>query len=493
MLFAPCWNMLSSLQPEPMAAAAPNSLPATSELLVSGGDERIMLDPLRGVNRYGCAPVPDPDLLDFSSATASVISPAAFQAAGKLRARLEQDIRHLAPAAIHARELARIRKELLALCALGDLTEPDIIFAASGTDLHRIAAQLAQAASDQPVLAIMVGEAETGSGVSAAVTGSRSAIEVATVALRRADGAPRLARDIDAEFSALALQAHAAGRHVLLIQTDISKTGMIAPGYACTAALRQALGMQLDVLIDACQFRIAPATLRACLEQGYLVALTGSKFVSGPSFSGAMMIPAGAAYRLRKRPFPIKLATHSSAADWPGCWPSQKVPETSSNFGLLLRWEAALCELRAFRALPEEEVSRFLHTFAQAIQAKLAGSTALSSVSVPQLDRSALLAQSGWDQVQTVFPFQMYRHTISGIRPLDAEETKNVYRRLPSADTRCQLSQPVSYGDGLNALRLCISARLIVKAVAHDGVHADSIISQGLAVLDQTACLAHSV
>lgn len=493
MLFAPCWYMPSILQPDRMAEVASHTLPTTAQLLVSGGDERILIDPLHGVNRYGCAPTPDPDLLDFASATASVISPVAFHIAGKLRARLEQDLRCLAPAAVYAREQARTRKELLALCALDDLPQPDVIFAASGTDLHRIAAQLTQPASVRPVLAIMVGEVETGSGVLAAVTASQTAIEVATVTLRDADGAPRPAQDIDAEFSALALQAHGAGRHVLLIQTDISKTGMIAPSYACTAALQQALGMQLDVLIDACQFRISPATLRACLAQGYIVALTGSKFVGGPSFSGALMIPAGTAERLRKRPFPVKLTSHSSAADWPDCWPVRNVLETSCNFGLLLRWEAALCELRAFRELPEDNVTRFLQTFAQAIQSKLADNSALSPVFVPPLERSTLLAQSGWDQVQTVFPFQLNRHTASGCRPLDAEETKNVYRNLPSADTHCQLSQPVNYGDGLNALRLCLSARLVVKAVAHDGVYANSIIAQALAVLDQAACLARSV
>jgi hypothetical protein len=308
-----------------------------------------------------------------------------------------------------------------------------------------------------------------------------------------ADGTPRTARDIDAEFSALALQAHAAGRHVLLIQTDISKTGMIAPGYGCTAALQQALGTQLDVLIDACQFRIAPATLRACLEQGYSVALTGSKFVGGPSFSGALMIPARTAERLCKRTFPVKLASHSSAADWPDCWPVQDVLETSCNFGLLLRWEAALCELRSFRALPEADVTCFLQTFAQAMQEKFAGNSALSPVPVPRLDRSALLAQSGWDRMQTVFPFQLYRDTASETRPLDAEEIKRVYRKLPSADMHCQLGQPVNYGAGLNALRLCVSARQIVQAVAHGGVYADRIIAQALAVLDQAVSLARSV
>ncbi len=129
-----------------MGQAALNILPGTAQLLVEGGDKRIKLDPLRGVNRYGCGSTPDPDLLDFSSATASVISTAAFEAAGWLRKRLGRDIRCLTPAAVYARELARMRRELLTLCALGDLPEPDIIFAASGTDLHRIAAQLAQAA-----------------------------------------------------------------------------------------------------------------------------------------------------------------------------------------------------------------------------------------------------------------------------------------------------------------------------------------------------------
>jgi hypothetical protein len=475
-----------------MAQAASNTLPSTARLLISGGDERIALDPQRGMNRYGCGPTPDQDLLDFASATASVISTAAFQVADQLRTQLEQDIQHLSPATIYAHEMARIRKELLALCTLGDLPEPDIIFATSGTDLHRIAAQLAQAASDQPMLAIMVDEAETGSGIFAAITGTHPVIEVATVALRNSTGTSRLPQEIDAEFTALALQAHATGRHVLLIQADISKTGMIAPSYGCTAALQQALGTQLDLLIDACQFRIAPATLHACLARGYTVALTGSKFVGGPSFSGALLIPATTADRIRKRPFPRKLTTHSAAADWPDSWPVNDALQTLCNFGLLLRWEAALSELRTFRALPEAEVTRFLQTFAQAIQAKLVGNPALSPVPVPKLDRSALLIQSSWDQVQTVFPFQLYRNTVSGRLLLDAEETQKIYRSLPEAIPRCQLSQPVNYGTGLNALRLCVSARQIVQAAAHDWAYADSIIAQALAALDQAACMAQS-
>jgi hypothetical protein len=474
-----------------MGQAALNILPGTARLLVEGGDKRIMLDPQRGVNRYGCGPAPNPDLLDFSSATASVISAAAFEAADLLRERLVQDIRYLPPAAVYARELERMRMDFLGLCALGDLPDPDIVFAASGTDLHRITAQLAQAASGQPVLVIMVGESETGSGILAAIADSCPGIEVARIGLRMDDGLPRDAMEIDADFSELALQAHAAGRHVLLIQADISKTGMIAPSYDCTAILQQALGRQLDVLIDACQFRIAPATLRACLERGYCVALTGSKFVGGPSFSGALVIPARTAALLRKRPFPHKLERYSTIADWPDSWPVQGVLKSSWNFGLLLRWEAALRELHAFRGLQDADIARFVQIFERAIQEKLSGNPSCSLVPVPRLDRSALLVQSGWDRIQTIFPFQLYRVTASGRQALDAEQTQNVYRRLPYAATHCQLGQPVSYSAERNALRLCLSARLVVQALADDGKDGDKIIAQALSVIDQAARLAN--
>ncbi|HEX5338304.1 MAG TPA: hypothetical protein VFW53_07700, partial [Gallionella sp.] len=310
-------------------------------------------------------------------------------------------------------------------------------------------------------------------------------------ALREADGTPREARAIDAEFTALAQQAHADGRHVLLIQTDISKTGLIAPGYACTASLQQALGAQLDVLVDACQFRLAPATLRACLARGYSVALTGSKFVGGPSFSGALLIPAQTAARLRARPFPRQLAGRSAAADWPDNWPVQGVLEPSCNFGLLLRWEAALCELHAFRAVPEADIARFLQAFAQAIQARLASDPAFSPVRVPTLDRSALLAQSGWDQIQTVFSFRLYRDAATRRQPLDADAMKRIYRSLPTASPRCQLGQPVSYAQGQTALRLCISARLAAQGAASDEA-AGRIIEQALKALDIAASLARS-
>jgi hypothetical protein len=93
----------------------------------------------------------------------------------------------------------------------------------------------------------------------------------------------------------LATHALAQGRRVLLVLADVSKTGLIAPSLACVTALQRRWPDALDILVDACQFRLAPATLRAYLIHNFMIALTGSKFLTGPTFSGALLIPAAPA------------------------------------------------------------------------------------------------------------------------------------------------------------------------------------------------------
>ena len=122
-------------------------LPPAEALLREGGDTRLALDPVSGRNRYGCASRPDPGLGHFGSATASTISPEGFAAADALRTRLaamqEREPRGL----IYARELDRVRSELIGLCGLEDVAGLDLVFAASGTDLHLLVAELVAASS----------------------------------------------------------------------------------------------------------------------------------------------------------------------------------------------------------------------------------------------------------------------------------------------------------------------------------------------------------
>lgn len=500
---------------------------ALEQLLVEGGDARIALDPHIGLNRYGCQATPDTGLMAFGSSTASVISPAGFAAAAHVRQRLLNAAGVEPPAVTYERELNRIRLALLRLCALADLPDLDVIFGASGTDLHAIASQLAGGTASLPARVIMAEAAETGSGVSAALAGRApgpraaqeetapeirgcSVREITPVALRLDDGTPREMAAVDAEVESLVRDAVALGRRVLLILVDHSKTGMIAPSLACVAALHRRWPETVEVLVDACQFRIAPSTLRAYLEQGFMVALTGSKFLTGPTFSGALLIPAPVARRLRGAALPRALRAYSARAEWPACWAARDMLDNASNFGLLLRWEAALEELRAFHAVPEAAVAAFLRLFAQAVLSHLRNDPSFELLPVPPLDRRPLVEATSWDHIQTVFPFLLYRPASHGGKvPLSREETVQVYRLLQGglagqvgsrahlAPLRFQLGQPVACGsrDGVpvSALRLCASARLIVEATAQAGRNAAAVIERALAALDKTALLARTV
>lgn len=496
-----------------------HTLPPTAELLLEGGDARIAPGADGISNKYGCRPFPDPELLSFGSSTASVISETAFAAAERLRDRLLPLLGTASRAAVYASELQRVRNELKTLCGLADMPGLDIVFAASGTDLHLIASQIAGGTASHPTRIILVGAEETGSSVPAALAGKHfstrsslghvvaegspvagdKSVELATVPIRLPDGSARDIADIDADVESLALEATALKRRVLLILVDVSKTGLIAPSPACAAALQQRLAGSIDVLVDACQFRIAPMTLRAYLEAGFMVALTGSKFAGGPTFSGALFLPFSIAERLRTQTLPSALSAYSARAEWPATWKNADIFGEFANFGLLLRWEAALEELRSFHAVRDTVVADFLRAFGNAMHARLQDSAHFEPLITPQLDRGAFGDPAGWDRCQTIFPFLLRGPaTGGGTTPLNREQTAEIYRLLQidlGDGLRCQLGQPVTCGtrDGIpvSALRMCASARLVVAGTAQEGKHAAGVIASAMQALDKAAsCIA---
>lgn len=480
------------------STSAPPLAP-TAALLVEGGDARLALDPLLGQNRYGCAPTPLEGGLDFASSTASTISPRGFRAATALRERLVAACAAEPPVAVYARELDAARRALIELNGLGGLNGLEIVFAASGTDLHLIVAGLVGGEPDRPLLCLGVEAQETGSGVPQALAGrhfsdraalsamvtpgglvSAASAEYVAIAAREPDGALRDGADIEAALDARVLDASRAGRKVLLTVADVSKTGLIAPSLEAVMALRHRFPRTLEVMVDACQFRLSPASLRAYLDAGFMVAVTGSKFLTGPCFSGALFAPAPVAERLSGRIVNPAFGLYSARAEWPGSWVVAAALPEAANFGLLLRWRAALAELEAFRALPEPAVAGFLAAFADAVEARLAVDPRLSTLPTRPLDRRAIGASRGWDATPTIFPICMN----SGRGSLSARQAQTVYRALRDQDVR--LGQPVACG----ALRLCASARLVVEAIGADGVGAGVVIDRALTALDRAATAA---
>ncbi|WP_097460648.1 hypothetical protein [Mangrovitalea sediminis] len=499
------------------AVLMPKAFPSTPELLVSGGDPRIELDRQSGANRYGCAPLPDPALLAFGSSTASVISAEGFTAADYLRRRIAHEAL-LTPAETYNRELERIRRELHQLLGLG---ETDIIFGASGTDVHLIAGQLTAHISERPVRAVMVEASETGSGVPQALSGCHFSTQAAlgmtvqqgtplnaplhpvvdSISLRDANGRPRLAADVDAEVVARVEDAIRSGFHVLLVMADLSKSGLIAPSAHCITDIRQRWpATDITVLVDACQFRLAPATLRAYLGEDFLVAITGSKFLTGPTFSGALLVPAALGKRFAEHPLPASLRHYCARGEWPQHWQGRYTMDDVANFGLLLRWEAALQELRAFSNLPGDRIESLLQAFAEAVETRLQTDAAFEAVMPPPPDRQPIAPDRCWDRLPTMFTFKLIRSESGRQRPLDMQETRRIYTKLaqeprntdtpPCTHRRVQLGQPIHCGSEagrpIGALRLCLSSRLIVDALSRGDTGVRQLIDDAFIALDKT-------
>jgi len=468
-----------------------------AHLLTQGGDTRIELN-AAGTNAYGCAPRPDPALVQFGSSTGSVISEAGFQAAVSLYKRLSSsaDCYHF--------EIERQRRELACLTGAERLPGTQVVLAASGTDIHLYAALLAARGERGALQAVMVQPEETGSGVPAALAALHFAAQTsqgcavkrgapvadtplqppALVALRHADGSLRSAAEVDAEFAAQVEHRVQTDGRCLLVLTDLSKTGLMAPSLACAQQLQQRFGEQLAVLVDACQLRLSSNTLLAYLAQDFMVAITGSKFVGGPAFCGALLLPPGVAQRSHQVALNV-LRDYSSRSDWPEGWPPAQVLQDTANVGLLLRWEAALTELRRFQAIPEPQIHDFLLEWQLAVSQRIAQDDFLEALPVAPLHRSDSTPAGSWDSIQTIFPFLVYKPAEhEGRQLLTREETGALYRQMQQAQgaeralvpvtgaagMRFQLGQPVPCGlqDGVpvSALRMCSSARLVTQTLA---------------------------
>lgn len=498
------------LVPAAPVADAPPLEASTAELLCLGGDARIHLGAAGLANRYGCGPRPDEALIGFGSSTASTISTDAFAAADHLRRQLLDGLSAGASAhELYDREVRRIRSELLFLYGLDDAAE--VILAPSGTDLHLFAGQLIAVGAPSRPLAIIPEEAETGSGVPAALAGgSLAAVEVRAVAARDPDGRPRDTAAADAEVESLAEAAIAENRRVLVVLIDVSKTGLISPSPACALGLAARHPGHVMVLVDACQLRLSAASLAAYLDHGALVAVTGSKFVTGPAFSAALLVPPPAAAKLAHRRLPSGLEAVSARADWPEGWAGREAMSPVANFGLLLRWRAALTELARFAAVSPAQAAAVVAGLETAVEAALAGHAELEPLAVRPLERGLGAAQ-GWDGRKTIFPF-LLRSGPSGSW-LTAEQTARVWRLMredlgaevggvdlqarAAARLRIELGQPVAAGikggEPVSALRLCLSSRLVAEAAGGDPRTAARLLSDARLALAKAAWLARSV
>jgi hypothetical protein len=267
---------------------------------------------------------------------------------------------------------------------------------------------------------------------------------------------------------------------------DSSKLGWRAPGDACLAEIARRWPDQVQIVVDACQMRLGRRRLRAYLERGYMVLITGSKYFGGPAFAGALLLPGAVSRLFLKKSVQLApgLADYTSRSDWPKAYKSLRGRLASrANLGQWLRWEAALEEMTAYCAVPAAFRCHAVRELGRGIEDLIKLSPSLQAVPRPA---QPLIADEEFSDA-TIFPF-----TLHGPRgPIGAETCRALYHALnrdvskliassPAdrdvAARRCLIGQPVKLeragAEPIAALRLCIGARLITEAWSCDAAAA---------------------
>ena len=304
------------VEPGPAAATDGGELALPVEaLLEAGGDERIVTAPESGMNRYGATSRPRPEAVHFSSSTASSVSDYVFAALDRLRRALlvETLFGGTTAEAALARLADAISAELLAMHDLGP-DEADVVLAPSGTDTELLAVLVALGAGAS-LANLLVAPEETGRAVKIAAAGlgfqRRRRLRQGRAALARRRYRGRQRRR--SATPPAAPQPRAAVESVRQSWASTMRwpragacccTCCSAPRPASARRRRNssprsgAPGKRVDVVADSCQGRISGPTLGAYVRAGWMAQISGSKFFTGPPFSGALLIPA----RLRDTP-----------------------------------------------------------------------------------------------------------------------------------------------------------------------------------------------
>jgi hypothetical protein len=517
---------------ELLALASP-----VEHLFVQGGDNRLALNPQTLLNGYGCRPYPRPEAITFSSSTASSISAYAYHVAEQCRqGLLAEALRDgLTPAVEKLAE--RIRRDIIKqIC--GGREMADVVLCSSGTDCFLIAQGLVHLTSDLPLVTLIVGANESGTGVPLAAQERHFAAQAALgenvtkgepvhgdapegvtieIPLRDEQGRALGAAAVDANVRRMAEEHVAAGAQVLIHAMNHSKLGASGPSVALLLELKERLGDKVQIVIDACQMRVDLDEVRDYLLRDFPVIITGSKFFTGPPLSGAVLVSRQTVARIvdSKRRFPAGFNAYCARFDFPTTLRGILVnPSSDFNLGGYMRWVAALAEIKRYFRVPPNWRKQGLDQFGEEIKRLFLSHEAIQLQDTAASGDRPSDADREFAGRQMIFPFFLVRRRADGIEVCDAAEARTIYELLnqdcsaqfAAANARdyrllaqrCHIGQPVKAvhpsGVSTAVVRLSMGARIISESwsEAAGRIEADLIrdeIWQAGVVLDKITLL----
>lgn len=447
-----------------------------------GGDARIVLDPITGLNRYFSAPVPG-DMLAFASSTANDLGAEAY---AYLRERFAAGAGSLRKGPAYAQFLDEMRDEIRAAYRLD--SGVDIFFAPSGTDLEYVGLLAVAGRRGGGVANFLLGRDEVGSGCIHSAAGcyfaNETALGVGVSPKQPVEGLPSIelgdvpVRCDDGEARNSAVLSDAMGESIAnALDRDLfplvhivhgSKTGLVLPHLDDVDALRERFGENVAFVVDACQARVTSEAIQGYLDRGIIVFVTGSKFMGGPPFSGFALLPEGLAGAAA--PIAGGMGNIFREAEIPSPWPGREVCSDTGNPGLALRLAASLFELTRFQELEFERVARVVSAFTVATD-RLASQLGIRKVASAPAEDAGETAEHPIEMLTLVTLDLCHSQSGEQVRALNFENATSVHRALIGQGIR--LGQPVrcvrlANGDWGATLRIGLSMPQISQLVGEE-------------------------
>ena len=254
-------------------------------------------------------------------------------------------------------------------------------------------------------------------------------IEIIQIPIRGRNCTPRPLIEVDADVIASVEGALSRGRRVLVHVLRGSKTGLSGPSDDAISKMKNLGAEQVDVVIDACQLRTPLQDLGMWLKKGCMLQVTGSKYLTGPPFSGALLLPT----HLRTRRLATSRLLQSAPGvcrhdDWTIQWRThlrQRSDIGAAGFGSIFRWFAALLEATLYVDVPETLKNYAYGRLQNAVRSRIEISPNLVLDSIDQ-------SHNGYDlTTQSIVSFSvLVDEWNQGRRRLDANGCQRLFQLL---------------------------------------------------------------
>ena len=473
----------------------------TEYLLMAGGDLRLNIDEIELLNKYGCRPFPRPDAFTFASSTATSVSNFAFDKTDKVRSILiSNSLKYgFKKATLELAEL--LKYNLRKIFKIDDACE--IIFSPSGTDSSLQIAAITQIISNKDITHVLIASDETGSGVPAALKGCHFEnttalnypvkkgdqiegfrdIELIKIPFRDENGALKSSAQLDEEVFNAVSKTNNLGRHVVLHTMDQSKLGYQSPSEKLIKKLNTIDKLSMQIIVDGSQLRLDPKDIQNYLNKNYIVTITGSKYFTGPPYSGALILPESVSNLIHsaENTLPKGLKQYYNHSDWPATWFCSQDLSDGYNYGSYMRWNAAIVEMDRYYKTPVLYRNMGIEMFCNFVDDSIKDATFLEPLYGDETNTNTYKSKEfGIRNIRTIFPFFILKNN----EVLSIDNVKKLYTLLNSdlsdqfedapleiirlAAQKCHIGQAVNvkYGNDIESaiLRISLGARVISES-----------------------------